>query len=53
MSVLGRRLPDRVPGAAAFAAHAAAVAGERNAAGCTCNWRFSTPDARIKLKVSG
>ena len=50
LSVLGRRLPARVPHAAALAAHAAAVARERNAAGDTCDWQFTTADARIKLK---
>ena len=50
LSVLGRRLPDRVPDRAALAVHAAAVAAERNAAGDTCDWQFTTADARIKLK---
>jgi hypothetical protein len=50
LSVLGRRLPDRVPDRPSLAAHAAAIAAERNAAGCTCDWQFTSPDARIKLK---
>ncbi len=50
LSVLGRRLPDRVPDRATLAAHATAVADERNAAGDTCDWQFATADARIKLK---
>ena len=50
LSVLGRRLPERIPDAAALAAHAAAVAQERNAAGKGCDWQFTTDDARIKLK---
>ena len=50
LSVLGRRLPGRVPSAAALAAHAAAVAKERNDAAKGCDWQFTTDDARIKLK---
>jgi hypothetical protein len=50
LSVLGRRPPARVPDRASLAAHAAAVAAERNAAGDTCDWQFTTADARIKLK---
>jgi hypothetical protein len=50
LSVLGRRLPDRPPDAAALAAHAGAVAAERNAAGAGCDWHFTAADARIKLK---
>ena len=50
LSVLGRRLPDRVTNAASLAAHAAAVARERNDAGRGCDWQFTTADARIKLK---
>ena len=50
LSVLGRRLPARVPDAASLAAHAAAVARERNEAGDACDWQFTTADARVKLK---
>jgi hypothetical protein len=50
LSVLGRSLPDRVPDAATLAAHATALATERNAAGKGCDWQFRTTDARIKLK---
>jgi len=50
LSVLGRRLPDRVPDRTALVTHATAVADERNAAGDTCDWQFRTDDARIKLK---
>lgn len=50
LSVLGRRLPDRVPDRATLATHATALAEERNAAGSTCDWQFRTADARIKLK---
>ena len=50
LSVLGRRLPDRCPDVPALAGFAAAVAQERNAAGASCDWQFTTADARIKLK---
>src|SRR2546421_6953335 len=50
LSVLGRRLPGRCPDAATLAAHADAIAGERNAAGAGCDWQFTAADARIKLK---
>ena len=49
-SVLGRRRPGRVPDRATLAAHATAVAEERNAAGSSCDWPFRTPDARVKRK---
>ena len=50
LSVLGRRLPGRVPDLATLARHAAAVAAQRNAAGATCDWQFTTADAQVKLK---
>jgi hypothetical protein len=51
LSVVGRRLPARVPDRAALAAHATALAAERNAAAKGCDWQFTTTDdARIKLK---
>jgi hypothetical protein len=43
---LDRRLPDR----AALEREVAAWEAERNAAGRTIDWRFTTADARIKLK---
>jgi hypothetical protein len=43
---LARRLPDR----GAMAREAAAWADRRNAAHAVVNWRFTTADARIKLK---
>ena len=49
LSVLGRPRPDRVPDAASLAAHAGAVATERNAAGKGGDWQSATADARIKL----
>jgi DDE superfamily endonuclease len=50
LSVLGRRRPERIPDPESLAAHAAAVERERNDAGRGCDWRFTTPDARIRLK---
>jgi len=50
LSVLGRRLPARVPDRATLATHATALAEERNAAAKGCDWQFTTADARIKLK---
>jgi hypothetical protein len=43
---LDRRIPDR----ATLAAEVAAWQNRRNAAGGTVDWRFTTADARIKLK---
>jgi hypothetical protein len=43
---LGRRVPDRE----AMAAITTAWYKERNAAGGTVDWQFTTDDARIKLK---
>jgi DDE superfamily endonuclease len=43
---LNRRLPDQ----ATLVAEVAAWEAERNAAGGTVDWRFTTDDARIKLK---
>ena len=43
---LNRRLPDR----AALEREVAAWVAERNAARSGVDWRFSTADARIKLK---
>ena len=43
---LDRRLPDR----ATLEREVAAWEAERNAKGQTIDWRFTTTDARIKLK---
>jgi hypothetical protein len=43
---LDRRLPDK----ATFAAEVQAWQKRRNAASTTVDWRFTTADARIKLK---
>ena len=51
LSVLGRQCLDRrVPDFATLAAEVAAWQDQRNAAGGTVDWRFTTTDASIKLK---
>ena len=51
LSVLSRQCLDRrVPDFATLAAEVAAWEAQRNAAGGTVVWRFTTADARIKLK---
>ena len=50
LSALGKRLPPRVPDAAALALHVAAVERDRNRAGKGCDWQFTAGDARVKLK---
>src|SRR5215207_3225031 len=50
LSALGKRLPGRVPDAAALARHAAAIERDRNDAGRGCDWQFTAGDARVKLK---
>jgi DDE superfamily endonuclease len=51
LSVLSRQCLDRrVPEAATLAGEVAAWQQRRNAATCTVDWRFTTADARIKLK---
>jgi DDE superfamily endonuclease len=51
LSVLSRQCLDRrVPDAATLACEVAAWQQRRNAATCTVDWRFTTADARIKLK---
>jgi len=51
LSVLSRQCLDRrVPDFATLAAEVAAWQARRNAAGGTVDWRFTTDDARIKLK---
>ena len=51
LSVLsGQCLDRRVPDFATLAAEVAAWQAQRNAAGGTLDWRFTTADARIKLK---
>ncbi len=51
LSVLSRQcLDQRIPDKAALEQEVAAWAVERNRAGATVDWRFTTDDARIKLK---
>jgi transposase len=51
LSVLSRQCLDRrIPDKALLAAEVAAWQDRRNAAGGTVDWRFTTEDARIKLK---
>jgi hypothetical protein len=51
LSVLARQcLDDRVPDQATLTAAVAAWEAARNTSHCTINWRFTTADARIKLK---
>lgn len=50
LSALGKRLPRRVPDAAALARHVAAVERDRNRAGRGCDWQFTAANARVKLK---
>jgi len=50
LSVLGRRLKERVGDKAKLAQACSSFERERNRAGAGVNWRFTTADARIKLK---
>jgi hypothetical protein len=51
LSVLGRQCLDRrIPDAATLKAEVSAWQERRNASGGTVDWRFTTDDARIKLK---
>jgi hypothetical protein len=50
-SVFGRQCLDRrIPDEASLKTQIAALEAERNAAKATVHWRFTSPDARIKLK---
>jgi hypothetical protein len=50
LSVLGKRLRERVGDRAGLADACAAFERDRNRAKAGVNWRFTTADARIKLK---
>jgi hypothetical protein len=50
LSVVGRRLPERVANQTAPQRHCDAIVIERNAAGASVNWQFRTANARMKLK---
>ena len=49
LSVVGRRLRERVGDKRTLAAVCRATERDRNAAGSTVDWRFTTADARVKL----
>lgn len=49
LSVLGKRLKERVGDKASLAGACAAFERERNRHKCGVNWQFTTADARIKL----
>jgi hypothetical protein len=50
-SVFSRQcLDDRIPDEATLKMQIAALQAERNAASATVNWRFTSPNARVKLK---
>ena len=51
LSVLSRQCLDRrIPDADTLTHEVAAWEQARNAIACPVDWRFTTPDARIKLK---
>ena len=50
LSVLGKRLKQRVGDKATLADACAALERERNRAGKGVDWQFTTEDARVKLK---
>ena len=51
LSVLARQCLDRrIPDQATLVREVTAWNGDRNQAGTTIDWRFTTADARIKLK---
>ena len=50
LSALARDLPERVGDRPALERHVAAWERDRNGAGVAADWRFTTADARIKLR---
>lgn len=50
LSVFRRDLPERVAGRATLERHAAAWQHRRNTTATKADWRFTTADARIKLR---
>ncbi len=50
LSVFRRDLPERVGHRATLERHAAAWQHRRNAPATKADWRFTTADARIKLR---
>ena len=50
LSVLGRDLPQRIPDKATLERQITAWEQRRNKAGVRADWRFTTSDARVKLR---
>ena len=50
LSVLGRRLSNRISDATTLSSACTALAAERNRQGDSVDWRFTTEDARIRLE---
>ena len=50
LSVLGRTIKNYIPEQQALCQEAQALISERNATDAKIDWRFRTPDARIKVK---
>ena len=50
LSVVGRRLPERLGDVTTLTAHCAAFESQRNDQRLSVDWRFTAADARIKLK---
>jgi DDE superfamily endonuclease len=50
LSVVGKRLSERMGDKRSLGDACAAIESERNAAGSSVDWRFTSPDARVKLK---
>jgi hypothetical protein len=50
LSVVGRRLPERMTDIPELARHLAAIEQDRNDLGKGADWQFNTDQARIKLK---
>lgn len=50
LSAVGRRMRERMNDGAELARHIAAIESDRNAAARGLDWRFTTDEARIKLK---
>ena len=49
-SALARHLPERIGDRPTLDRHVAAWERDRNGAGVAADWRFTTADARIKLR---
>jgi len=50
LSAVGRRLRERINDGAELARHVGAIESDRNTAGRGLDWRFTTAEARIRLK---